>query len=541
MSGQIIENARKGQAHTMEISQHLPGDHSNDKKFHELPFFNTIAPISQPNTTLLTTPGSEVQFWIQPQPHLYLVDDRSIFIRFRCQETGGVNSITPTFAEMFIRAIQWYQDGQPLGPEIKPQQIVLDTAMRTDWDRYSAMCNNIGINGRRVGGNLLNHDTGLNHRSVVPIPPSGQKWFWVPLINPFKKDGYWLGAMKNVRLTVKITFNDSRDSGSGILSIPGTDGVALDMICRQINIQDGFVAQQYADDAVQSYVKDFAYLHEAPSLITPTETGTSPLVQLTSWKDKRISYWAFLPHVDRGNTNTAYWNLLDWNQGVAGISEVQRITRTGTYDAGTVSLFFRGEVSIPLLPGATLADLKAAFEAIPNVRRDGITVTFSGALTAATVDVTFNNPKGPITDLVTVISAGNANASGVGAVFVTTIQTPGRLPESGYAQIVDVRRQNIFSNNEGIPRSFESFIIDPVHFGSSRIHLESRVNFQFAFDDFQQKVFFPNHDHGQYIFTGDESLKIENWGNTTQFFPDLVGWQHEYIRQEANGKIVFLY
>ena len=109
--------------------------------------------------------------------------------------------------------------------------------------------------------------------------------------------------------------------------------------------------------------------------------------------------------------------------GPAGTSEVQTITLTNpANDGGYYQLAWGGDVTDSLVYNASVATMKAAFEALPSVKRAGLTVTFSGTA-AATFTATFL-PYGPVNDLIRIIPT-SLNDGGVAEIGSTAITTPG--------------------------------------------------------------------------------------------------------------------
>jgi hypothetical protein len=111
---------------------------------------------------------------------------------------------------------------------------------------------------------------------------------------------------------------------------------------------------------------------------------------------------------------------LDITPGAAAASEVQTITGAAGASAGFYQFEFMGQLSQPVAFNATVAALKAAFEAIPSVINypGGIAVTFSGTLASgAAITCTFSDSRTyPLLKVTT-------NSTAAGAVQYTTTRT----------------------------------------------------------------------------------------------------------------------
>lgn len=119
----------------------------------------------------------------------------------------------------------------------------------------------------------------------------------------------------------------------------------------------------------------------------------------------------------------------------AATQEVQTFTQSGTPAAGGWYRFrFRGEESSILVGSATVAAMKAAFEAMRGVAAKNLSVTFSAVASAgASFTATFTDPEGTLDgDLVEVIPGDAFAASSTTARTIAAI--PG-LPASGTYQV----------------------------------------------------------------------------------------------------------
>ena len=119
----------------------------------------------------------------------------------------------------------------------------------------------------------------------------------------------------------------------------------------------------------------------------------------------------------------------------AATQEVQTFTQSGVPAAGGWYRFrFRGEESSILVGSATVAAMKAAFEAMRGVAAKNLSVTFSAIASAgASFTATFSDPEGTLDgDLVEVIPGDAFAASSSTARTIAAI--PG-LPASGTYQV----------------------------------------------------------------------------------------------------------
>lgn len=105
-----------------------------------------------------------------------------------------------------------------------------------------------------------------------------------------------------------------------------------------------------------------------------------------------------------------------------GVSEVQRITPSGTISGGTFTLTYDGEETDPIDWDATAAEVEAAVEALANVG-SGNVVGSGGPLPGAFVAITFAGALAglPVPELV----VDDGNLTGAGATLTVTTTTAG--------------------------------------------------------------------------------------------------------------------
>lgn len=80
---------------------HSHREHSHSAKFGILDYLLTQPAKSNIPSTALTS-GTTIDFELKSYPSLYLKDSDSIWLLWKCQETGGVSTVEPTFAEAFL-------------------------------------------------------------------------------------------------------------------------------------------------------------------------------------------------------------------------------------------------------------------------------------------------------------------------------------------------------------------------------------------------------------------------------------------------------
>lgn len=114
---------------------------------------------------------------------------------------------------------------------------------------------------------------------------------------------------------------------------------------------------------------------------------------------------------------------------VAAVNEVQTITcRNATNTVGTYRFLFKGELSAPLDYSATAAQMATAVQNMRTMRRNNISVVFSGVM-EGTITATFTTPEtnGLGGELLTVVTDSLASAAGgTQDSPVTTITTFGQ-------------------------------------------------------------------------------------------------------------------
>lgn len=105
-----------------------------------------------------------------------------------------------------------------------------------------------------------------------------------------------------------------------------------------------------------------------------------------------------------------------------GVSEVQRITPSGTIDGGTFTLTYDGQATAAIDWDATAAEVAAALVALSNLSA-GQVVGSGGPLPGAFVAITFAGTLAglPVTELV----VDDSNLTGAGATLTVTTTTAG--------------------------------------------------------------------------------------------------------------------
>jgi hypothetical protein len=122
----------------------------------------------------------------------------------------------------------------------------------------------------------------------------------------------------------------------------------------------------------------------------------------------------------------------------AGVNEVCTITLTNTANStGYYNLAFRGDVTGSLVYNANAAAIQTALNALPSVKKAGLTATASGPATA-TFTITWS-PPGPVTDLVQIIptSLAQSTTPEIGSSAVTTVGVDG-FSNSGSNFYIDI-------------------------------------------------------------------------------------------------------
>ena len=123
---------------------------------------------------------------------------------------------------------------------------------------------------------------------------------------------------------------------------------------------------------------------------------------------------------------------------VSGTSEVQTVTLSNAANsAGNYNLAFRGDVTGSLAYNATVGTMAAALNALPSMKKSGLTAVVTGTA-VATFTITFS-PPGPVTDLVQIIptSLTQSTTPEIGSTAVTTAGLEG-MSNSGSSFVIDV-------------------------------------------------------------------------------------------------------
>lgn len=313
MSVPIYASYQKALGRTAEIRNHLGGGHHDHaKKFGELDFQLQVSPVVSTPVNALTSAGTEIMFNLPRNEALFLKDSNSIFLQIRARNTSGVNTIEPTFVESFFNrqnAMQWLADGNPFGRIIPAAQIAIDVAQSTEFDVYQALA-----------PNLLNHNSSLASTSPAVIATNGFKTYLVRVPNPFPTDGWWLGAQKDTRISLRITTANAVDAGTGTLELVANDGFLLLLDCKTVHPDDYYALN--AEFSGKTWHTQETVLFESPATVATVATGESPRVQLQSFKDMDVSHIWFFVHLSRDNALSAYWNLVGPAEGAAiGIND----------------------------------------------------------------------------------------------------------------------------------------------------------------------------------------------------------------------------
>lgn len=120
----------------------------------------------------------------------------------------------------------------------------------------------------------------------------------------------------------------------------------------------------------------------------------------------------------------------------SGVSEVQRITITGTPTGGTFTLTFDGNTTAPIAYNASSAVVVAALIALPNIDAAEVTGT-GGALPGSAVDITFAGQYAGVNVPVMTASAAGLTG-GTPAIAVTTVTAGGTGAGSGQTGLTDI-------------------------------------------------------------------------------------------------------
>jgi uncharacterized membrane protein len=260
---------------------------------HHIHYDYSISAKVTPATTALTS-ANIFDFEIGALPGFFLHDNHSVYIEWNCTESGGSNSITPTFVEAFLEetnAVEWLLDGSTIA--VFPREHVLLEPLMTlsekEYESYSAM---------------LNHNQQLAPNSVEAIAASGTQTYYLRIPTIFPDDGFWLGALANSTLTIRFrTPSTAVSTGSGTLNL---SSVRLKL--QTIAIPPDEIHHLSSVWARRSWKFLDSRLNR-PSSITTTSTGDSPLVDLKQLKDFEAFLLVTLARASRSVTNTALYDL----------------------------------------------------------------------------------------------------------------------------------------------------------------------------------------------------------------------------------------
>ncbi len=270
-------------------------NHHHNSKYGHLDYLLHVPCKSTIPTTSLTA-ETLLDFEIKTTPALFLHDDASIWVQVQALE-ANVGIVQPTFAEAFFNrtsAIEFLMDGVSITNPKPMMEIVLKPALVMTADEFTSYCN------------LVNHNAALADTSPVNIAQNANKNYYVQLPNILPKGGFWLGALHDHTLTIRLRTQNAVDSGAGTLQVTST-GFQLILECITIPQSDWpGLSREWAHK--KWHVQE-CILNE-PNAVTTVATGQSPDVKLEAFKDKHISHIIVFIHASRSFTNSAYFLLI---------------------------------------------------------------------------------------------------------------------------------------------------------------------------------------------------------------------------------------
>lgn len=283
-----VEVIREAMPH-VEINGHQIAAHHLEKGSH--PMVSMIIPpkLSPPTTAL--TQASQFEFELSKSSFL-IADRESMWLEIKVAETGGLNTITPTFVEDFFdrtKAIEFMMNSQVFYT-VNPFQIAVEPAIIYDHQNF----------GQYVNG--TNHSSALASNSVNSISAGGSAVYYMRIPNPFPEDGLWLYALKENKLIIRFYTQSAVSAGSGTLAL------------SEVNlILDGYFIPQdewaeldkHWENRVWRCFK--VHLNDIPS-ITFSSSGTTT-VELKNCNNIEAVAGLTAIRASRSNTSTANWTL----------------------------------------------------------------------------------------------------------------------------------------------------------------------------------------------------------------------------------------
>jgi len=265
----------------LQKALHVPYDWNFDPK--------TIVPSTS------FTSATSVDFEIRSAPNYYSEDPDSLWLEINVTETGGSNTVTPTFVENLfdeIKGVEYMVDGVTFY-QVPVYQTLLSPAMIYSNTEYAAMCN------------VLNHSAVLAHDSGTAIAASGTAQYFLRLPSPLPSTGFWWGALREKALTIRLNTatGGGVSAGSGTLActsmklhimvhvLPSDELPALDKIWQSITWRKYFV------------------IVNKPNAITTSSTGDSPKVKLENFRDVEGIFAVTWVRASRATASGAWINL----------------------------------------------------------------------------------------------------------------------------------------------------------------------------------------------------------------------------------------
>lgn len=259
-----------------------------------------IPPVTYPPSNVLVTGSANnyTEFNFTNTPGFESKDGHSIFLCFKVSESGGINSVTPSFVESFLdrtTAVEWYEQNQKIGESISMAHIALMPALQMDDTPYTSICN------------VMNHSSSLLYSSSTAIAANGTALYGCPLYVPFP-DGepFWFGAFKN--LTCRIRLQNAVNSGTGTLTL-ASDGIFI--MCFGKTVPSSEYAAYEAAYSMRRWKKEQSMWIEFQSInIDATAESGTGILQLQALTDVSVPYMILVPHLSRSNTGNAFFDIL---------------------------------------------------------------------------------------------------------------------------------------------------------------------------------------------------------------------------------------
>lgn len=258
-----------------------------------------------PSSALTTQTQFDIQ--IKANPVLYLKSNKHMYLSIPMINTDASHTITPTWAESMLldtQAVEYLIDGKsflicPCGQVlIEPMTDML----QSDYVLYS------NVTGKNAST--------MSTTPTLTLANSGTAIYFLRLPNPFPAYGFWLGALANKTLTVRIR----TQIGGGVFAVQSggstsslqvgtfSGGMAIWLDCQRIP-ENEIPILDHQWRHMEWNITNWIYNNAQPNQVLPS-TGITPKFQLQNFANYNLYAIFTIIHNSRNFTSNAFWQAL---------------------------------------------------------------------------------------------------------------------------------------------------------------------------------------------------------------------------------------